>query len=225
MPKILIVEDEATLAETVAYNLKEEGYKVCIASDGIAAVDVMREEQPDLVLLDVMLPGMDGLEVCRIIRKESDVPIIMLTAKSREIDKVVGLEVGADDYMTKPFGMMELIARVRAAFRRYRHESQPDELITAHGVEIDTKRHVVKVNGSDVVLRPREFDLLHMILTNKGRAMDRTTLLDRVWGEDEFIDNGTVDVHIRRLREKIEEDPSNPKRILTVRGVGYKFAE
>lgn len=225
MPRILVVEDEPSLVETIAYNLREEGYKVVTAMDGIAALDVMKTEAPDLILLDVMLPGVDGLEVCRLIRKESDVPIIMLTAKAREIDKVVGLEVGADDYITKPFGMMELIARVRAALRRSRRESQSTEAFSAHGIQLDTSKRVVKVDDQPVDLRPKEFELLHILIANRGRVMERSTLLDRIWGEDEYIDAGTVDVHIRRLREKVEADPSKPMRILTVRGVGYKFAE
>ena len=199
MPKVLIVEDEASLADTVAYNLREEGYKACIAADGISALDLLR--------------------------RESDVPIIMLTAKSREIDKVVGLEVGADDYVTKPFGMMELVARVRAALRRSRSETRSAEVLSGHDVELDTSRHSVKVDGVEVNLRPKEFDLLHLLMSNRGRVFERSTLLDRIWGEDEFIDAGTVDVHIRRLREKVEADPSRPKRVLTVRGIGYKFAE
>lgn len=225
MPKVLIVEDEATLAETIAYNLREEGYKVCLVGDGLGALDALRRERPDLVLLDVMLPGMDGVEVCRLMRKDSDLPIIMLTAKSREIDKVVGLEVGADDYITKPFGMMELIARIRAALRRSRQESQNDEVLSAHGVEMDIARHSVRIDGCGVELRPKEFDLLRILLSNRGRVIERAMLLDRIWGEDEYIDAGTVDVHIRRLREKVETDPAKPERVLTVRGVGYKFAE
>lgn len=225
MSRILLVEDETPLAETIAYNLREEGYKVFIAADGLTALEVLKQEKPDLALLDVMLPGIDGLEVCRLIRKESDIPVLMLTAKSREIDKVVGLEVGADDYITKPFGMMELIARVRAALRRSKRESQAVEVLNSHGVEIDTARHTVTIDTKDVDLRPKEFDLLHVLLSNKGRVMQRSVLLDRVWGEDEYIDPGTVDVHIRRLREKVEDDPSKPTRVLTVRGVGYKFAD
>ncbi len=225
MAKILIVEDETPLAETVAYNLREEGYKTVIAADGLSALDLLRNEKPSLVLLDVMLPGMDGLEVCRLIRRETDIPVLMLTAKSREIDKVVGLEVGADDYITKPFGMMELIARVRAALRRSRGTSRTSDVLNAHGIELDTSRHTVKLMGKDLELRPKEFDLLQILLSNRGRVIERATLLDRIWGEDEFIDPGTVDVHIRRLREKVETDPSNPTRVLTVRGVGYKFAE
>jgi len=225
MPKVLIVEDETPLAETIAYNLREEGYKVCTIGDGIAALDAFRQEKPDLVLLDIMLPGIDGLEVCRLFRKESEVPILMLTAKSREIDKVVGLEVGADDYITKPFSMLELIARVRAALRRSRRETKAPDVLSAHGVELDIARRSVKVNGIEVVLRPKEFELLRVLLANRGRAMERSELLDRVWGEDEYIDAGTVDVHVRRLRQKIEDDPSKPTRILTIRGAGYKFAE
>lgn len=225
MPKILIVEDEPALAETVAYNLREEGFKVCTAADGLTALDLLRREKPDLVLLDVMLPEMDGLEVCRMMRRDSEIPIIMVTAKSREIDKVVALEIGADDYITKPFGMLELIARVRASLRRSRRESQSVEVFSGLGIDLDTARRTVLVEGGGVDLRPKEFELLHLLMANRGRVMQRSTLLDRIWGEDEYIDAGTVDVHIRRLREKVESDPSKPQRILTVRGVGYKFAE
>ncbi|MHB0913685.1 MAG: response regulator [Armatimonadota bacterium] len=224
MAKVLIIEDEAPLRDTVAYNLREEGYKVCTAPDGFSALSVFRQEKPDVVLLDVMLPGIDGLEVCRLIRKESDAPVIMLTAKSREVDKVIGLTVGADDYLTKPFGMMELIARVKAALRRSRQESRP-ETVSAQGVELDTSKHTVKIDGRAIDLRPKEFELLHLLMANRGRVMERAALLDRIWGEDEYIDAGTVDVHIRRLREKVEADPSKPQRVLTVRGVGYKFAD
>lgn len=225
MPKILMVEDEAPLAETIALNLSEEGYKTCVAADGPSALKMMEQEKPDLVLLDIMLPGIDGLEVCRLIRRTSGIPILMLTAKSREIDKVVGLEVGADDYITKPFGMLELIARIRTALRRSMQGVQPSNLLSAHGVELDVERRLVTVEGTEVHLRLKEFELLHVLLTGRGRVMERSVLLDRVWGEDEYIDAGTVDVHIRRLREKVEENPSRPERILTVRGVGYKFAE
>lgn len=225
MPKVMIVEDEIPLSETIAYNLREEGYKVYTAADGLAAISAMRSEKPDLVLLDVMLPEIDGLEVCKLIRRETDIPIIMLTAKSREIDKVIGLEVGADDYITKPFGMMELIARVRAALRRSAGSGRNSAVYAAHDLELDSSRHTVKLHGEEVELRPKEFDLLHVLISNRGRVIERSTLLDRVWGEDEYIDAGTVDVHIRRLREKVEDTPSKPTRILTVRGVGYKFAE
>ena len=225
MPKVLIVEDETQLAETIAYNLREEGYKAIIAGNGVTALDMVKQEKPDIVLLDIMLPQLDGLEVCRIIRRDSAIPVIMLTAKSREIDKVVGLEVGADDYITKPFGMMELIARIRAALRRFRGSNVSNETLNAHDLEVDTSRHTVKFHGTVVELRPKEFELLHMLMSNRGRVIERSSLLDRIWGEDEYIDAGTVDVHIRRLREKVEENPSKPIRVLTVRGVGYKFAE
>lgn len=225
MAKILIVEDETALADTIAFNLREEGYKVHIAGDGNIALDLLNREKPDLVLLDIMLPGIDGLEICRSIRQRSSIPVIMLTAKSREIDKVVGLEMGADDYITKPFGIMELIARIRTALRRSRPEAQLGTVLNSLGVELDIERRSVKINGIEVNLRLKEFELLHILQANRGRVMERAVLLDRIWGEDQYIDTGTVDVHIRRLREKIEDDPSSPKRILTVRGVGYKFAE
>lgn len=225
MAKVLIVEDEAPLAETISYNLSKEGYKVCTAADGPSGLKLMEQEKPDIVLLDIMLPGIDGLEVCRLIRRTSSVPILMLTAKSREIDKVVGLEVGADDYITKPFGMLELIARVRTALRRSTLGLQSSSSLSARGVELDFERRLVKVEGREVALRLKEFELLHILLANRGRVMERSVLLDRIWGEDEYIDAGTVDVHIRRLREKVEHNPSRPERILTVRGVGYKFAE
>lgn len=224
MSKILIVEDELPLLQTISYNLEQEGYQVIQAQDGLSGLDAARTSKPDLILLDIMLPGIDGLEVCRLLRKDMDIPIIILTAKSREIDKVVGLEVGADDYVTKPFGMLELLARVRAALRRARTEVQKQEVLRAGNIELDVACHSVKVDGQEVDLRPKEFDLLHTLLANRGKVIERNDLLERVWGEDEFIDAGTLDVHIRRLREKIEADPSNPVHILTVRGVGYKLA-
>jgi DNA-binding response OmpR family regulator len=224
MSKILIVEDELPLLQTISYNLEQEGYRVVQAQDGLVALDVARNQRPDLILLDIMLPGIDGVEVCRLLRREMDIPIIMLTAKSREIDKVVGLEIGADDYVTKPFGMLELLARIRAALRRVRSEVQKHEVIRAGGVEMNTASHLVKVDEREVPLRPKEFELLRVLLTNRGRAMERSDLLERIWGEDEYIDAGTLDVHIRRLREKIETNPSNPVYISTVRGVGYKFS-
>jgi DNA-binding response OmpR family regulator len=225
MANILVVEDEVPLAETIAYNLQAEGFKVQVAHDGPLALARFRELKPDLVILDIMLPGLDGIEVCKRIRKDSDVPVIMLTAKAREIDKVVGLEVGADDYVTKPFGMMELIARVRASLRRTVRPTSADPVLARHGVQLDVSRHEVVVDGVTVNLRPKEFDLLRMLLSNAGRVVDRSTLLDAVWGEDEFIDTRTLDVHVRRLRQKLEMDASLPTRVLTVRGIGYKFAE
>ena len=225
MARILIVEDEAALAETLAYNIREEGHEVVLASDGLQGLDLARAQHPDLVILDLMLPKMDGLEVCRLIRRDSDVPIIMLTAKSREVDKVVGLEVGADDYVTKPFSMVEMLARVKAALRRARTRDREEPLLKAGGLEMDIPRHTVTIDGREIVLRPREFDLLRLLLANRGRVLDRPTLLERVCGEREYIDQGTIDVHVRRLREKIEADPANPSRIITVRGLGYKYAE
>ena len=225
MARILIVEDEAALAETLAYNLREEGHEVVLASDGLQGLDLARAQHPDLVILDLMLPKMDGLEVCRLIRRDSDVPIIMLTAKSREVDKVVGLEVGADDYVTKPFSMVEMLARVKAALRRARAGDREEPLLKAGDLEMDIPRHTVRIDGREIVLRPREFELLRLLLANRGRVLDRPTLLERVCGERDFIDQGTIDVHVRRLREKIEDDPASPSRIITVRGLGYKYAE
>lgn len=225
MAKILIIEDEAKLAETLAYNIREEGHKALIAVDGLAGLEKARVEHPDLIILDIMLPSMDGLEVCRLVRRDSDVPIIMLTAKSRELDKVVGLEIGADDYVTKPFSMVEMLARIKAALRRSGADVRKDEVLRTGDMEMDIARHRVTIGGKQVDLRPKEFELLHVLLRNKGRVLDRTTLLNRVWGEDEYIDAGTVDVHVRRLREKIETDPGKPSRVLTIRGLGYKYAE
>lgn len=225
MARVLIIEDEAPLAETLAYNIQQEGHEAIIASDGLAGLDRARKEQPDLVILDLMLPKMDGLEVCRLIRRDSNVPIIILTAKSREVDKVVGLEIGADDYVTKPFSMVEMLARVKAALRRARASERDEDTLMADGLEMDIPKHIVKVDGREVDLRPREFVLLQVLLANRGRVLDRSTLLRRVWGEDEYIDQGTLDVHIRRLREKIERDPAKPSRIITVRGLGYKYTE
>ncbi|MDO8682566.1 MAG: response regulator transcription factor [Armatimonadota bacterium] len=224
MQRILIVEDESALAETLAVNLKAEGYRTIIASDGVSALDLAASERPDLVILDIMLPGLDGLEVCRALRKRTDIPIIMLTAKAREVDKVIGLEIGADDYITKPFSMLELIARVRAALRRHNKDIGKQEVIQSGDLTLDRASHTVTISSVDVDLRPKEFDLLTVLLENKGRALSREALLRQVWGEDEYIDHNTVDVHIRRLREKIEDDPSKPKRVLTIRGAGYKFA-
>jgi two-component system, OmpR family, response regulator RegX3 len=225
MAKILIVEDEATLAETLAYNTREEGHEALIASDGLIGLEMARVQHPDLIILDLMLPKMDGLEVCRLVRRDSDVPIIMLTAKSRELDKVVGLEIGADDYVTKPFSMVEMLARIKAALRRSSTQLRPNEALRAGDLEMDVARHRVTIGGRVVDLRPKEFELLRVLLVDRSRVLDRTTLLQRVWGEDEYIDAGTVDVHVRRLREKIEADPGNPSRVLTVRGLGYKYAE
>lgn len=225
MAKILIIEDEAPLAETLAYNIRHEGHEAITETDGLGGLDCARRERPDLVILDLMLPRMDGLEVCKMIRRYSNVPIIMLTAKSREIDKVVGLEVGADDYVTKPFSMVEMLARIKAALRRSSVQVGSEEVLRAGDLEMDIGKHRITISGREVDVRPKEFELMRVLLARRGHVFDRPTLLRIVWGEDEYIDYGTVDVHIRRLREKIEADPASPKRIVTVRGLGYKYAE
>lgn len=228
--KVLVVEDEPTLLETLEYNLAREGYEVHTADDGPTALEVARREHPDLILLDVMLPGLDGFEVCRILRQEMSVPVLMLTARDEEVDKVVGLEMGADDYMTKPFSMRELLARVRAMLRRVEmlqreaasaHDTAPP--IAAGDLEIDTGRHRVSLSGVPIALSPREFELLSFLASNRGQVLSRDVLLDRVWGYEYVGDTRTVDVHVRWLRQKIEADPGNPTHLLTVRGVGYKF--
>jgi DNA-binding response OmpR family regulator len=224
--RILVVEDEEDIATLIRHNLEVEGYRVEVCTDGISAVQSVRNSPPDLVLLDIMLPGMNGKEVCHAIRRDHDMPIIIVSAKGTEIDKVIGLELGADDYIAKPFGVLELLARVRSALRRASGLSAGREQVLKGGdVALDKSKHEVTVKGAVVELRPREFALLEILLANKGRVLDRRTILERVWGEDEYIDHGTVDVHIRRLREKIEPTPEKPQFVLTVRGIGYKFAE
>jgi DNA-binding response OmpR family regulator len=224
---VLVVEDDATLAAALRYQLERAGYTCLIAADGGRALELARRDRPALILLDVMLPGMDGLEVCRRLRAESTVPIIMLTARVEEIDRVVGLEVGADDYITKPFGMRELIARVRAALRRA--QMQPDEDSAAiqparfGAITVDPARREVTRNGSTLPLKPKEFDLLWYFVRNPGRVFTREQLLERVWGYDFAGTNRTVDVHIRWLREKIEDDPGKPRYLRTSRGTGYLF--
>ena len=225
MAKIVLVEDEQALADTIAFNLTAEGYTVITVADGLEALTTIRSEQPDLLLLDIMLPGIDGLEICRILRHRSaDFPIILLTAKSSELDKVLGLDIGADDYITKPFSMLELLARVRAALRRAQPPPDAEDILRAEGVVLDLARHQVTVAGIAVELRLKEFELLRILLANAGRVVSRSELLDTVWADVDYYDEGTLDVHIRRLREKIETNPGNPTRILTVRGVGYKFS-
>jgi DNA-binding response OmpR family regulator len=230
--KVLVVEDEVPLLETLEYNLVKEGYEVCTASDGISALEVARRECPDLILLDIMLPKLDGLEVCRILRREMNVPIIMLTARTDEVDRVVGLEMGADDYVTKPFSMRELLARVKALLRRVRllrEEMADDEqrltgqTLAFGNLTVDEARHEVLLKGTPLPLSPKEYDLLLFLARNRGMTLTRDLILERVWGWDFSGDTRTVDVHIRGLREKIEPDPSNPARIVTVRGVGYRF--
>lgn len=228
--KILVVEDDLILQETLVYNLTHQGYTVETAADGNAAVEAVKTNPPDLILLDIMLPGMDGFEVCRIIRKERTTPILMLTARDDEIDRVVGLEVGADDYLTKPFSMRELIARVKALLRRSRiiqENSQPQKTFkktfTSGNLVIDQERREVIINDAVVEFKPKEFDLMLFFAENQGHVLSREKILEEVWGWDYFGDSRTVDVHVRWLREKIEEDPASPKRILTVRSAGYRF--
>ena len=230
--KVLVVEDEPVLLETLEYNLARQGYEVCTAADGPAALDVAREEQPDLIVLDVMLPGMDGFEVCRTLRPEMSVPILMLTARDEEIDKVVGLEVGADDYMTKPFSMRELVARVKALLRRVRLDREElaaegaeggSERLTFGDLTVDLARCEVLREGEPLHLKPKEHDLLVFLARNRGIVLSRDLILERVWGWDYGGGSRTVDVHVRWLREKIEPDPASPSRIVTVRGVGYRF--
>ena len=226
---ILLVEDEETLSRALEYSLAKEGYGVLTASDGAQGLAMAREARPDLLLLDIMLPTMDGFEVCRILRKEMNLPILLLTAKVDEVDKIVGLELGADDYLTKPFSMRELLARVKALLRRVEMDrtdnAQPPvpELLVSDGLEMDVARRTLSFNRQLVQLRPKEFDLLAFLLQGQGIVYSRDTLLDRVWGYDYAGDSRTVDVHVRWLREKIEEDPSQPRRLMTVRGVGYKL--
>jgi DNA-binding response OmpR family regulator len=235
--KVLIVEDEPTLLETLEYNLARQGYQIYSAADGLTALEVARQERPDVIVLDVMLPGIDGFEVCRILRREMNIPILMLTARADEVDKIVGLEVGADDYLTKPFSMRELLARVKALLRRVRlikkelaaADDTPSQAET-HGdslrfgdLTIDMTRREVLRNGEPVRLKPKEYDLLVCLARNKGIALSRDLILERVWGWDYDGGTRTVDVHVRWLREKIEPDPANPSRIITIRGVGYRF--
>jgi len=228
---ILVVEDDANLLDVLRHNLAREGYGVVTARDGEAGVAEARAHKPDLILLDIMLPVLDGLEVCRILRKEMTVPILMLTAKAEEIDKVVGLEMGADDYVTKPFSLRELLARIKAMLRRSEVAREESSRSAGSGrgaihigtIDIDLDRHVVARGADEVALSPKEFDLLAFLAQNPRRAFSRDYLLDRVWGYEYAGDTRTVDVHVRWLRQKIEEDPGNPAMLLTVRGVGYKL--
>jgi two-component system alkaline phosphatase synthesis response regulator PhoP len=219
---VLVVEDEASLASTLSYNLRKNGFNVITAGDGVDGLQAARRAQPDLIVLDLMLPRMDGLDVCRRVRAESDVPILILTAKDEEIDRVVGLEIGADDYLTKPFGMQELMARIRALLRRAGSRSDAGR-ITAGSIDVDTRGRVVARAGKEVPLKPKEYELLFYLARNAGQVFTREQLLQHVWGYDFFGGSRTVDVHIRWLREKLEEDPAHPRHLITVRGVGYKF--
>jgi len=225
--KILVVEDDPNLLSTLKYNLQKEGYGVATAADGAEAIETARREKPELIILDVMLPKMSGFDVCRILRREMIIPILMLTAKAEEVDKIVGLEIGADDYMTKPFSMRELIARVGAMLRRVRMAelSPTDEktLLEINDLEIDIARHRASLGGATLDLTPKEFDLLAFLARNRGFVFSREQLLEKVWGYDYAGYTRTVDVHIRWLRQKIETDPKNPKRLVTIRGTGYKL--
>ena len=231
--KILVVEDEQSLQETLAYNLKKQGYEVEAVGDGLAALDKARQTHPDLIVLDLMLPGMDGFEVCRILRQEMTTPVLMLTARDDEIDRVVGLEVGADDYMTKPFSMRELMARVKAMLRRVRLVREEINLaatsptagqpLTFDDLIIDVARREVRAQNHVLALKPKEFELLHFLAQHRGKVLTREFILERVWGWEYIGDSRTVDVHVRWLREKIEPNPAQPIRIITVRGAGYRF--
>jgi DNA-binding response OmpR family regulator len=230
--KVLVVEDEPVLLETLAYNLQKQGYEVLTAADGYQAIALARKERPALLVLDLMLPGVDGFEVCRILRQEMSAPILMLTARAEEVDKVVGLEVGADDYMTKPFSMRELMARVKALLRRerlIREEIAAQDVIAAgkplvfDNLVIDDSRRELLRDGQVVPLKPKEYELLLFLARQRGIVVSRDLILERVWGWDFDGGSRTVDVHVRWLREKIEEDPGDPTRIVTVRGIGYRF--
>jgi two-component system response regulator RegX3 len=225
MARILVVEDEETLSEAIAFLLSKEGFEVSVAATGPEAVAQFDKSGADLILLDLMLPGLSGTEVCRQIRTKSAVPIIMLTAKDSEIDKVVGLELGADDYVTKPYSSRELIARIRAVLRRGELVDAADDgaIIEVGPVRMDTDRHIISVNGEQMPIPLKEFELLEFLMRNSGRVLTRIQLIDRVWGSDYVGDTKTLDVHIKRLRAKIEKDPANPEFIQTVRGMGYKM--
>ena len=230
--KILVVEDEISLQETLAYNLRRQGYEVEAVGDGNAALAAARKIHPDVILLDIMLPGMDGFEVCRILRQEMTTPVLMLTARDDEIDRVVGLEVGADDYLTKPFSMRELIARVKAMLRQVRlireelgteASPSPNQLLVFSDLAIDLTRREVRMKDTVIALKPKEYELLVFLANHRGQVLTREFILEKVWGWDYVGDSRTVDVHIRWLREKIEPEPANPHRIITVRGAGYRF--
>ena len=224
MTRILVVEDEESFRDALSYMLRKEGFEVVLAENGPSALEEFDRHGADLVLLDLMLPGLSGTEVCRAIRAKSSVPVIMLTAKDTEVDKVVGLELGADDYVTKPYSTRELLARIRAGLRR---RGEPEDLapatVEAGPVRLDVDRHVVSVSGEEVTMPLKEFELLELLLRNAGRVLTRGQLIDRVWGSDYVGDTKTLDVHVKRLRAKVEPAPSTPRHIVTVRGLGYKF--
>jgi two-component system, OmpR family, response regulator RegX3 len=222
--RVLVVEDEDSISEPLAYMLRKEGFEVSVAADGPAGLQAFDREGADLVLLDLMLPGLSGTEVCRELRTRSAVPVIMLTARDAEVDKVVGLELGADDYVTKPFSHRELVARIRAVLRRRAPAGEEEAAALEAGpVRMDVDRHLVTVSGEAISLPLKEFDLLELLLRNAGRVLTRAQLIDRVWGSDYVGDTKTLDVHVKRLRSKIEPDPAHPQHLLTVRGLGYKL--
>jgi DNA-binding response OmpR family regulator len=221
---ILVVEDDETLQQTLAYNLEREGYGVAVATDGQTALQLARSQPFDLIVLDIMLPELDGLSVCRILRREMDIPVIILTARSSEVDKIIGLDSGADDYMTKPFSLGEFLARVRAALRRHL-KSDANERLASGDLSLDLVARKVYKNQQEINLSYKEFDLLAELIRNRGVVLSRDLLLTKVWGYDYYGESRTVDVHIRWLREKIEDEPSKPKRIVTIRSVGYRFEE
>jgi two-component system response regulator RegX3 len=224
LPRVLLVEDEEGLGEALEYQLSREGFDVVRETDGRSALDAFKAAGPDLVLLDLMLPGLSGQEICREIRRTSNVPIIMLTARDTDVDKIVGLEIGADDYVTKPFNTRELLARIRAVLRRSSTDAGPTRsAIEAAGIRIDPERFEVTARGEPVHLPRKEFELLELLMENAGRVLTRETLIDQVWGPDYFGDTRTLDVHIKRLRAKLEEEPHAPKTLVTIRGLGYKF--
>ena len=224
---VLIIEDEENISEAIQYNLRQNGYQVLAAEDGLKGLGIIENQQVDLLILDIMLPGMDGLDVCKEIRKTSNMPIIMLTAKIEEYNKVVGLELGADDYVTKPFSMSELLARIKSLLRRYnmnnRSEDEPSNILESGDFLVDLNTHIATIQKTAFDLRPKQFDLLTFFLRNKGKALSRDQILENLWGHDYIGDVRTVDVHVRWLREIIEKDSRKPNRIITVRGFGYRF--
>ena len=228
-PRVLVVEDEESFVEALVVGLQREGFHVEVARDGVEAIELFARVDPDVILLDVMLPGLSGIDVCRQIRTTSSVPIIMVTAKASEIDTVVGLEVGADDYVSKPYRLRELVARMRAAMRRSANVAAgvpldgDADVLEVGDVRLDVERHEVVIRGEEVRLPLKEFELLELLLENAGRVLTRDTLISRVWGADYVGDTKTLDVHIKRLRSKVEEDPASPRRIVTIRGLGYKY--
>ena len=224
MTRILVVEDEESFSDALSYMLRKEGFEVSVCANGPDGLEEYDRSGADLLLLDLMLPGLSGLEVCRQLRQKSDVPVIMLTAKDAEVDKVVGLEIGADDYVTKPFSARELVARIRAVLRRRGEtDEMPTAVLESGPVRMDVDRHVVTVNGSSTPMPLKEFELLELLLRNAGRVLTRGQLIDRIWGSDYVGDTKTLDVHVKRLRAKFEPDPGRPRHLLTVRGLGYKF--